>query len=80
MDRYIQLVVDNNFNALKKLPLYIPKTYLEAIYGNILLEYAKLSENEDIIAEMRNIEGGDEKLDEIFKRLKKEFNEKNTCT
>ncbi len=36
--------------------------------------------NDELIAEMRNIEGGDEKLDEIFKRLKKEFNEKNTCT
>lgn len=64
MDRYIQLVVDNNFNALKKLPLYIPKTYLEAIYGNILLEYAKLSENEDIMAEMRN----KEQLMTLYKR------------
>ena len=50
MERYIRLVVDGDLKALKVFPLPI-KTDLKAVYASLMEEYARLSENDEVIAE-----------------------------
>ena len=50
MGRYIRLVVDGDLTALKVFPLPI-KADLKAVYANLMEEYTKLSENDEVIAE-----------------------------
>ena len=53
MDKYIKLVVDYDFDAIKKIKLPIPKTYLFRIYEDISIEYATLSNNREILAKIK---------------------------
>lgn len=53
MDKYIKLVVDYDFDAIKRIKLPIPKAYLFRIYEDISIEYATLSNNQEILAKIK---------------------------
>ena len=53
MDKYIKLVVDYDFDAIKRIKLPIPKAYLFRIYEDISIEYATLSNNKEILAKIK---------------------------
>lgn len=53
MDRYIDLVVNDNISKLKKYPVYIPKTVLFAIYGTLQSQYIEMSGDSKIKAKIK---------------------------
>ena len=53
MDRYIDLLVNNNLNALRKYKITYPKSVLFGVYSNIQQQYVELSKNKEITAKMK---------------------------
>ena len=71
MHRYIDIVVHNKLSALKKIPIYIPKAYLFAIYGTLQTQYIEISKDSKIKAKI--------KRKEHLETLKAKYNILVTC-
>ena len=71
MHRYIDIVVHNKLSVLKKIPIYIPKAYLFAIYGTLQAQYIEMSGDSKIKAKI--------KRREHLETLKSKYNILVTC-
>jgi len=71
MDRYIELVVNNNVKVLKKYPVYIPKSVLYSIYATLQTQYIEMSGDAKIKAKI--------KRKEQLETLKRKYNILISC-
>lgn len=53
MDRYIELIVNSNLNALRKYKIKYPKRVLLNVYNNIQAQYIELTNNKEINAKIK---------------------------
>jgi hypothetical protein len=53
MRHYIPLVVDYDFNSIRRIKIPIPQKHLFRIYEGIMFEYIELSNNKELLAKIK---------------------------